>query len=327
MGDTVMSYDMQASDDGQPPARNGTKQMTWIGAVDRADWSPDAGNVILMVDASNGWGEIAALQCLGVDKGPGLIGQGGSNQGVGVVGIASDPDPNLSLAAGGVNVFGVNAGVYGMSLGSGSNDIGIRGENVWDDNAPGHQAGQGQGVGVLGVIHVQNGVGVRGENDASTGQGVAVAGESSVGTGVQGLSHGDAGIGVQGLANDGDTGIGVHGQANGPQGLGVFAQAEKGTAVNAVSGTGIAVVGESPQGVAGVFAAGPAGVRSGDAPPGRAGVFISDSKAQVRLVPHQAKNPLPLSEPYAAQALIPKGVLGELPANGQAGDLLCATWT
>ena len=45
------------------------------------------------------------------------------------------------------------------------------------------------------------------------------------------------------FGTDGDTGIGVHGQANGPQGTGVFAQADKGTAVNAVSGTGIAVIG------------------------------------------------------------------------------------
>jgi hypothetical protein len=33
-------------------------RLSWIGAVDPADWSPDAGNVILTVDASNGWGVV-----------------------------------------------------------------------------------------------------------------------------------------------------------------------------------------------------------------------------------------------------------------------------
>ena len=91
--------------------------------------------------------------------------------------VNSAATPRCSPPPPSANVFGVNAGVFGISLGSGSNDIGIRGENVWDDNAPGHQVGQGQGVGVLGVVHVENGVGVRGENDASTGPGIAIMGE------------------------------------------------------------------------------------------------------------------------------------------------------
>jgi hypothetical protein len=103
----------------------------------------------------------------------------------------------------------------------------------------------------------------------------------------------------------------------------VFAQADEGTAVNAVSDTGIAVVGESIHGVAGVFAAGPAGAARAEAPPGRAAVFFSDSAAQVRLVPHKAGAPLPPSQNFTPQPFIPKGVELDLPAKAQPGDLLC----
>ena len=110
------------------------------------------------------------------------------------------------------------AGVFGTCLGSGLDDIGVRGENEWDDTAPGHHLGDGHGVRVLGTVRLQNGVGVRGENVASAQPGIAIVGESSVGTGVQGISHGFSGKGVEGLANDGAEGVGVHGQANGALG-------------------------------------------------------------------------------------------------------------
>jgi hypothetical protein len=211
------------------------------------------------------------------------------------------------------------AGVFGTCLGSGLDDIGVRGENVWDDSAG---KGNGQGVGVLGTVKLELGVGVRGENTASTtpngGSAIAVVGESSVGTCVQGISNGLAGgavIGVEGLANAGDFGTGVHGQANGTSSVGVLAESDVGTAIK----------GSSPSGVGGVFDATGGGLQLADIPPGRAGVFGSDSAAQVRLVPHQPLKQPALNQTFAVQALITKGLAAEFPANGQAGDLLCTT--
>ena len=90
------------------------------------------------------------------------------------------------------------AGVFGSCLGSGSDDIGVRGENEWDDSAG---KGNGQGVGVLGTVKLELGVGVRGENTASatpsSGSAIAVLGNSLVGTGVQGISNGQAGGAVR----------------------------------------------------------------------------------------------------------------------------------
>jgi hypothetical protein len=141
----------------------------------------------------------------------------------------------------------------------------------------------------------------------------------------QASSHGFSGKGVEGLANDGAEGVGVHGQANAALGVGVWAESDKGIAVNAVSsGTGTAVQGQSTSGVGGVFAAGPAVIQPSDAPPGRAGVFRADGAAQVRFVPHLAPNNPTSNQPFAAQALIAKGQEAAFPANGKPGDLLSA---
>jgi hypothetical protein len=300
-----MSYDMQAE------GINGVNSPTFIAPV---NWPPFNGpGPMLVLDTSNGVAPLpgmTALTCVGWAKGPGLIGLGGTSQGAGVVGVASNPDVTFVPMA-------QNAGVLGIHQGSGAGDIGVRGENDWQDGA---NLPQGMGVGVLGTVQLQLGVGVRGENTASTtpnGSAIAVVGESSVGTGVQGVSHGLAGpavIGVEGLANDGDFGTGVHGRANGVGGVGVFAESDAGTAIKGLSAGG----------VGGVFATG-GGVQSGDAPPGRAGVFGSDSAAQVRLVPHQPLKQPALNQTYAVQTLITKGLAAEFPANGQAGDLLCTT--
>jgi hypothetical protein len=191
------------------------------------------------------------------------------------------------------------AGVFGSCLGSGSDDIGVRGENEWDDSAG---KGNGQGVGVLGTVTLRDGVGVRGEN--------------FTGTGVKGVSHGVAGsaIGVEGLANDGNFGTGVHGQANGAGGVGVKAESDVGTAIKAII---------SPGGVGGVFDATKNGLPL--PPPGRAGVFGSESAAQVYLVPHPPLKQPALNKTFPVQVLITKGLEAEFPANGQAGDLLCTT--
>jgi hypothetical protein len=213
------------------------------------------------------------------------------------------------------------AGVFGSCLGSGSDDIGVRGENEWVDPLDG--SNPGQGVGVLGTVQLEQGVGVRGENTAiptpSGGSAIAVVGRSSIGTGVQGISNGKAGgavIGVEGLANAGDFATGVHGQANSKTGtscVGVFAESDAGMAIKA----------HSPHGVGGVFDATAGGLVF--PPPGRAGVFGSDSAAQVYLVPHQPLKQPALNQTFAVQALITKGLAAEFPAKGQAGDLLCTT--
>jgi hypothetical protein len=210
------------------------------------------------------------------------------------------------------------AGVFGSCLGSGLDDIGVRGENVWDDSAG---KGNGQGVGVLGTVKLQQGVGVRGENTAiptpSGGSAIAVVGHSSIGTGVQGSSDGlagDAVIGVEGLANAGNFGTGVHGQANGTSSVGVKAESDVGTAIEAII---------SPGGVGGVFDATKNGLPL--PPPGRAGVFGSESAAQVYLAPHQPLKQPASNQTQPVQALITKGLAAEFPANGQAGDLLCTT--
>jgi hypothetical protein len=268
---------------------------------------------VLMVDATAGSPTnvpMAALQGLGFNRGPGVIGQGGSNQGAGVVGIASDPNSSDQFGNLRPEVLAVNAGVFGMSEGSGLSDIGVRGENVWDDTAAGHQLGDGHGVGVLGKVRVQNGVGVRGENVASFGPAIAVVGESSVGTGVQGVSHGVSGIGVSGQSD---------------VGYGVSASSNNDTALNAVTLSGTAVRGLATSGVGGVFAAGGAGIQPGDAPLGRAGVFRADSAAQVRMVPHPPSNRTTTNQQFSVQVLISKGHETEFPANGQMGDLLCTT--
>jgi hypothetical protein len=303
MGGAEMTYDMQAE------GINGVNSTTFIVPV---NWPPFNGpGPMLLLDTSNGVPPLegmTALTSVGWAKGPGLIGLGGSSQGAGVVGVASNPNPTFIPMA-------QNAGVLGIHQGSGLDDIGVRGENDWKDGA---NLPQGRGVGVLGTVQLQKGVGVRGENTASAtqfGPAIAVVGESSVGTGVQGVSHGFSGIGVEGLANDGAEGTGVHGQANGANGAGVLAQSDEGTAI----------VGLSTHGVGGVFSAGAAGVQSGDAPPGRAGVFGSDSAAQVRLVPHKPLSQPALNQAYSVQVLISKGLTAEFPANGQAGDLLCTT--
>jgi hypothetical protein len=209
------------------------------------------------------------------------------------------------------------AGVFGSCLGSGSDDIGVRGENEWDDSAG---KGNGQGVGVLGTVKWELGVGVRGENTASatpsSGSAIAVLGNSLVGTGVQGISNGQAGgaVGVEGLANGGNFGTGVHGQANGTASVGVKAESDVGTAIKAII---------SPGGVGGVFDATKNGLPL--PPPGRAGVFGSESAAQVYLVPHPPLKQPALNKTFPVQVLITKGLEAEFPANGQAGDLLCTT--
>jgi len=211
------------------------------------------------------------------------------------------------------------AGVFGSCLGSGSHDIGVRGENEWVDPLDG--SNPGQGVGVLGTVQLQQGVGVRGENTAiptpSGGSAIAVLGNSSIGTGVQGISNGKAGdavIGVEGIANAGNFGTGVHGQAKGTSSVGVKAESDVGTAIKAII---------SPGGVGGVFDATKNGLPL--PPPGRAGVFGSESAAQVYLVPHPPLKQPALNKTFPVQVLITKGLEAEFPANGQAGDLLCTT--
>jgi hypothetical protein len=130
---------------------------------------------------------------------------------------------------------------------------------------------------------------------------------------------------VEGLANDGAEGTGVHGQANGASGVGVWAESDKGKAVNAVSNTGTGVMGVSTNGVGGVFSSGSTGVQAADAPPGRAGVFRSDSEAQVRLVPQPPPDRPTFNQPFTAQALVSKGQEAAFPADAKAGDLLCTT--
>jgi hypothetical protein len=228
-----MSFDMQGSNTDLPLARNGTEGMTWIGAV---NWMGLGGDVVLMVDATAGspTGQLAALQTLGFSGWPGLIGQGGSNQGAGVVGIASDTDPTDPFENLRSEVLGVNAGVLGISqMGNG---VGVKGTNVATGNT--------SGIGVEGIAN-DAGVGVKGTNVAT--------GTNSSGTG------------VAGIANDPDAGIGVFGQANGRLGIGVQAESDNhiavaavsgnGTAVDASSSTGTAVAGTSNSGRAAVFRA------------------------------------------------------------------------
>ena len=120
-----MPFDMQGSDPSDPLARNGTQRVTWIGAV---NWEGLCGDVVLVVDATAGSPvapAMAAVQSLGFGTGPGLIGQGGSGQGVGVVGIASDTDPTDPFGNLRLEVLGANAGVLGVSqMGDG---VGVKG--------------------------------------------------------------------------------------------------------------------------------------------------------------------------------------------------------
>ena len=118
-----MSYDMQAE------GINGVNSTTFVAP---ANWPPFNGpGPMLLLDTSNGVPPLpgmTALTCVGWAKGPGLIGLGGTSQGAGVVGVASNPDVTFVPMA-------QNAGVLGIHQGSGAGDIGVRGENDWQDGA------------------------------------------------------------------------------------------------------------------------------------------------------------------------------------------------
>jgi hypothetical protein len=104
-----MSYEMNAE------GVNGVNSITIIQAN---DWPVLAGNLILQVNAGPGLGGpaswdpliqgVAGVQSIGYGNAPGLIGQGGANQGPGVVGIGSDPNwesPQVGFPVAGV--FGI----------------------------------------------------------------------------------------------------------------------------------------------------------------------------------------------------------------------------
>ena len=91
-----MSYEMNAE------GVNGVNSITIIQAN---DWPVLAGDLILQVNAGPGLGGpaswdpliqgVAGVQSIGYGNSPGLIGQGGANQGPGVVGIGGDPNWEL----------------------------------------------------------------------------------------------------------------------------------------------------------------------------------------------------------------------------------------
>jgi hypothetical protein len=125
------------------------------------------------------------------------------------------------------------------------------------------------------------------------------------------------GIGVLGIGGtQSDNGV-----LNGPGGPGVVGVSGLGGLPSADSFADAGVFGTGI--VGGVFTAGLAAVQSADVPPGRACVFLSDTVAQVRLVPHKAPKRPTATQPYTVQALVSKGEETEFPANGQTGDLLC----
>ena len=130
-----MSYEMNAE------GVNGVNSITIIQAN---DWPVLAGNLILQVNAGPGLGGpaswdpliqgVAGVQSIGYGNAPGLIGQGGANQGPGVVGIGSDPNwesPQVGFPV---------AGVFGIG---GSDGVGVIG-----------QAGAGTADGVQGLALV-----------------------------------------------------------------------------------------------------------------------------------------------------------------------------
>jgi hypothetical protein len=136
---------------------------------------------------------VAGVQSIGYGNAPGLIGQGGANQGPGVVGIGSDPNwesPQVGFPV---------AGVFGIG---GSDCVGVIG-----------QAGAGTADGVQGF-------------GSGTFSGVAGFGDpSSSGTGVFGQGRGNGAPGVRGIGAGGPNttpsgAVGVYGQG-GPGSAGV----------------------------------------------------------------------------------------------------------
>jgi hypothetical protein len=250
---------------------------------------------------------------LGAGGGAGLVGQGGfgfgarglgtagSGAGAGVIGIFSSEEnpygPDAGAAFRRLTLMRKHAGVFGTA----------------DSDATGVHGDSEKGYGVFGTSKGDlNQAGVRGE----CFQGSGVYGKSSEGAGVQGYSTDQPGV-----LGESQNGVGVSGI--GLDQPGVLGESQNGAGVSGTSVSNAGVQGQSINGVGGVFWAGGVGIAPADTPRGRAGVFLSDSSAQVRLVPHKAPNPLPQSQAFTVQALITKGVETELPANGQTGDLLC----
>lgn len=166
-----MSYEMNAE------GVNGVNSITIIQAN---DWPVLAGNLILQVNAGPGLGGpaswdpliqgVAGVQSIGYGNAPGLIGQGGANQGPGVVGIGSDPNwesPQVGFPV---------AGVFGIG---GSDGVGVIG-----------QAGAGTADGVQGF-------------GTGTFSGVAGFGGGNAGTGVFGVGGAVGGQGVRGIGAGG----------------------------------------------------------------------------------------------------------------------------
>jgi hypothetical protein len=118
--------------------------------------------------------------------------------------------------------------------------------------------------------------------------------------------------------------IGVYGEGS----TGVFAQGiaipglpgETNVGLSAVGSVGVVANGHF---AGGRFSGDEVGVE-GHGDSGTGGVFESNKAAQVRLTPHEAVEPIP-DEPFPVRALNPKGHETVLPANGQAGDLLCTS--
>jgi hypothetical protein len=190
-----MSYEMNAE------GVNGVSKETFLQA---ASWQPLSGSMILQVNAGPGapggpssWDPavigVAAVQCIGYGNGPGVMGQGGSNRGAGVVGIANNPAwyevPQVA--------FGQNAGVLGVAAGD-STSAGVFGQN---DVGNGVSAVSNSGTGVAGTS--ESGTGISGVSQSGT----AVHATSNSGFGVDAFSP--ANVAVHAISS---TGIALYAQ-------------------------------------------------------------------------------------------------------------------
>lgn len=182
-------------------------------------------------------------------------------------------------------------------------------------------------------------VGVRSSCD--TGNAIEAFSKEAGGVGVFGAVDTQGtdfkGLAERGLLNQTDAGIsgvGPIGVRGGGFRFGILGEGHNsgidlihgGVGVKGTSNFDDGVVGESSViGKSGVFGSNTRGIGvRGHSDVSRGGLFESASAAQVQLIPHKPVASIP-DQPFPARALNPKGHERALPANGQAGDLLCTS--
>ena len=257
-----MSYEMNAE------GVNGVNSITIIQAN---NWPVLAGDLILQVNAGPGLGGpaswdpliqgVAGVQSIGYGNSPGLIGQGGANQGPGVVGIGSDPNwesPQVGFPFAGVLGIGGSDGVGVIGQAGAGTADGVQGFGSGTFSGVAGFGGDNAGTGVFGLGGAMGGQGVRGigaggPNTNPSPNAVGVYGQAGSGNadGVQGRGGGSF-SGVAGFGDPtNDLGTGVFGLGGGKNGPGVRGIAGAAQNKQSPTGSGVGLYGNGDTGVVG----------------------------------------------------------------------------